>query len=60
MHDVWAWWRIADLVALVAYVIYVLVTGNGPRRLFLASAGAFVGTLTAVAVIAGVLVLFIR
>lgn len=56
----WKWWRVGELVALVAYVVYVIVTGKGPRRLFLTSAGAFAGTLVIFAVLVGAVVLIFR
>jgi hypothetical protein len=47
-------------VALVGYLIYVLVTGNGPRRLIAGSLGTFIGTIVVFGALAGGLALVIR
>jgi hypothetical protein len=54
------WWRIAEALVLLGYVVYVLVTGNGPRRLFVSTAAAFAATLAAVALLVGLLFVLIR
>lgn len=51
-----AWWDALEIVALVGYLIYVLVTGNGPRRLLATS----LGTVVVFAMVAGSLALLIR
>ena len=53
-------WTVADAVAFIGYLAYVIVTGNGPRHLIVSSIAAFFGTLAVVALVAGALFLVIR
>ena len=54
------WVDALEIVALVGYLIYVLATGNGPRRLIASSLGTFVATIAVFGIVAGGLALLIR
>jgi hypothetical protein len=54
------WFDALEIVALVGYLIYVLATGNGPRRLIASSLGTFVATIAVFVVVASGLAFLIR